>query len=256
MERLRVLIVDDEPLARQGIARLVELDQAAEVVGQSEDGESAVADIRRLHPDLVMLDIQMPGLDGFEVLGRLQEEELPYVVFVTAFDQYALRAFEAHALDYLLKPLDGDRFRDVLARAKNALAMKRSDEFRRRVGSLLKEIPESRNNVRRVMIRSGGRVSFLPASEIEWIEAQGDYVSLHSRGKRHLIRDTLTNLQKQLHGRSFIRIHRSVMVNVDCIKELSPLFHGDYCILLQNGTRLTLSRSFRESFFAALSTPG
>jgi two-component system, LytTR family, response regulator len=247
MDRIRALIIDDEPLARQRVRGLLETEPEVEIAGECTDGVDAVEAIRSLRPDLIFLDVQMPEVDGFAVLERLTPDEMPQVIFVTAFDEHAVRAFEVHALDYLLKPFEDDRFREALRRAQ--LRPEKREEAVRRVMEMLEDVGGVRDGVKRIMIKTGGHITFLRSAEVEWVEAQGDYVSLHSQGKKHLIRENIGDMERQLSPASFVRIHRSTIVNVARIKELQPLFHGDYQVILQDGTRLTLSRSFRERFF-------
>jgi two-component system LytT family response regulator len=249
MERIRTLIIDDEPLARQRVRGLLEADPGVELAGECADGVEAIEVIKSLRPDLVFLDVQMPEVDGFAVLEALEPDEVPLVVFVTAFDEHAVRAFEVHALDYLLKPFEDERFRDALGRARSRQGRTHRDEAVHRVLRMLHEANGAGDGIRRIMIKSGGHITFLRTAEVEWVEAQGDYVSLHSQGKRHLIRENIGDMERQLSPNAFVRIHRSTIVNVSRIKELQPLFHGDYAVVLLDGTRLTMSRSFRERFF-------
>ena len=249
MDRIRTMIIDDEPLARQRIRRLLERDETVEILDDCADGVEAIEAIRSRRPELLFLDVQMPEVNGFDVLEAIAPEEVPLVVFVTAFDEYAVRAFEVHALDYLLKPFEDERFREALDRAK----VHRGEEKRREeVARILTMLGEKRvpgGGIRRIMVRSGGRIAFLRTADIDWIEAQGDYVSLHCQGRKHLIRENIGTLGEQLGADAFARIHRSTIVNIGRIKELQPLFHGDYTVVLHDGTRLTMSRSFREKFF-------
>ncbi len=245
---VRALIVDDEPLARQRLRTLLKGEADVEVVGECSDGHEAVAAVRELRPDLLFLDVQMPVLDGFGVLEALGTEELPAVIFVTAYDLYAIRAFEVNALDYLLKPFDRDRFRKALSRAREQIAKESSSTSGEQLGALLEEVQTGRSGrptLERLVIKSGGRVFFLRADEIDWIEAAGNYLRLHVGSDMHLLRDTMNNLEARLHPDKFLRIHRSTMVNLERVKELQPWFHGDYKVILQDGTELTLSRSYR-----------
>lgn len=248
---VRALIVDDEPLARQRLRTLLKGEPDIEVVGECSDGEEAVAAVRELRPDLLFLDVQMPVLDGFGVLEALGPEQLPAVIFVTAYDTYAIRAFEVNALDYLLKPFDRDRFRKALQRARAQITKEPSAMTGDQLGALLEDIhPEraatgGRPPLERLVIKSSGRVFFLRAEEIDWIEAAGNYLRLHVGNDMHLLRDTMNNLEARLHPDKFLRIHRSTMVNLERVKELQPWFHGDYKVILLDGTELTLSRSYR-----------
>jgi len=253
MDKIRTLIVDDEPLARQGVRRLLETDPEVEVVGECSDGLEAIESIQTVHPDLVFLDIQMPEMNGFEVLDALGPAMMPLVVFVTAYDQHAVKAFEVHALDYLLKPFEKERFEESLGRAKASLREKQQGEIASKIADMLGTVRNERVRGNRLMIKSGGHITFLRAEEVDWVEAQGDYVCLHCQGKKHLVREKIGRMEDQFAGGTFIRIHRSTMVNVGRIKEMQPLFHGDYTVVLNDGTRLTMSRSFREKVFQRLS---
>lgn len=253
MEQIRALIVDDEPLARKGLRRLLEDDAEVEILGECGDGVEAVEHIKGLHPDLVFLDIQMPELDGFAVLDALDTEQFPIVIFVTAYDQHALRAFQVHALDYLLKPFEEERFHEALSRAKAQWRQKTGGHLTRRILEMLDGSREERQTPGRIMVRNAGRITFVRVEEVDWIEAQGDYVCLHCQGKKHLVREKISDMETQLAADRFLRIHRSTIVNIPRIKEMQPLFHGEYAVVLQDGTRLTMSRSFRDRVFERLS---
>jgi len=253
MERIRTLIVDDEPLARKGVRQLLEEDPEVEILGECGDGLEAVEQIKALHPELVFLDIQMPEMDGFAVLDALTPAELPIVVFVTAYDQHALRAFQVHALDYLLKPFEEERFQEALARAKAQLRQNSGSQLTRRIIEMLDGTREERQAPGRIMVRNAGRITFIRVEEVDWIEAQGDYVCLHCQGKKHLVREKISDMETQLAADRFLRIHRSTIVSIPRIKEMQPLFHGEYAVVLHDGTRLTMSRSFRDRVFERLS---
>jgi two-component system LytT family response regulator len=250
--KIRTLIVDDEPLARQRLRRLLDADADIAVVGESGDGEQAVADLRALRPDLVFLDVQMPVLDGFGVLQALNDTPLPVVVFVTAHDRYALKAFEVHALDYLLKPFDKARFAVALERAKTQVRQGSAAALSERFQELLRSAGDRRHVPERLMVKSGGRIYFVRIDDIDWIEAAGNYVRLHVGTEAHLLRDSLTALEAKLDPRRFVRIHRSTIVNLERIRELQPAFHGDYVIILQDGTELALSRGCRDKLEESL----
>ena len=251
--KIRTLIVDDEPLARGNISVLLRLDPGIEIVSECGSGAEALAEIRRAKPDLVFLDVQMPECDGFDVLELLGKDLPPAVVFVTAYDQHALRAFEAGALDYLLKPFDRERFDISWQRAKAQIVHERDGGRDQRILALLEELKAGSNRyLERLVIKSGGRIYFLETNEIDWIEAEGNYVSVHSGKKSHLLRETISSLESQLDPRKFLRIHRSSIVRIDRIKELQPWFHGEYHVILQNGTQLMLSRNYREKLQEAL----
>ncbi len=252
MERIRTLIVDDEPLARRGLRAALQKDNEIEIIDEAADGQEALEKIKAARPDLVFLDIQMPELNGFDVLDGLDSEEIPMVVFVTAFDQYALNAFQVHALDYLLKPYEDERLLEALDRAKAQMRQKNGSSPTQKVQEMLASTRADRAKVGRIMVRSGGRITFVRVDDVDWIEAQGDYICLHTQGKKHLIREKISDMEAQLSPNSFLRIHRSTMVNVTRIREMQPLFHGEYAVVLHDGTRLTMSRSFRDRVFERL----
>ena len=254
---IRVLIVDDEPAARARIRRLLGDESNVEIVGECGDGDSAVKAVAELSPDVLFLDIQMPESDGFDVLERLERKPHPLVVFVTAYDQYALRAFEVHALDYLLKPFDAERFRAAFARVRERLANNERTE-ERLVRALLDELRAGRGElerlvkgepryIERIMVRSQGRITFLRVADLDFLEASGNYVKLHTAKGSHLIRETLSGLEARLDPAQFVRIHRSTIVNLDRVREMQPWFSGDYLVLLHSGAKLKLSRSYREA---------
>lgn len=254
MQPIRALIVDDEPVARDGIRVLLQNDTDVEIVGECANGHEAVRAIGETAPDLVFLDVQMPELDGFGVIEEVGAENMPLVIFVTAYDQYALQAFDVAALDYLLKPYSDERFLTAVDRAKRQIRRGEVGQLTSRLISLLEgqagQFARDRSPARylqRIMLKTGGRLTFLRTEEIDWIEAEGDYVRLHAGGKRHLLRDTMKRLEEQLDPSQFLRTHRSTIVNLDRIKELHPFFHGDYLIVLKDGTELELSRSRRRS---------
>jgi len=256
MKSIGALIVDDEPLARQRVHRLLEGENDITILGECSDGVEAISQIRSRKPDIVFLDVQMPEVDGFDVLGALSQEDMPLVIFVTAYDQHAVRAFEVHAIDYLLKPFEDDRFLQSLQRAREAVQQGTIAASTQRLVELLNETRAERGGTKRIMVRTGGHISFLRTADIDWIEAQGDYVSLHCQGKRHLIRENIGDLEQRVQPEGFIRIHRSTIINITRIKELQPLFHGDYTVVLVDGSRLTMSRSFRERFFERVGEVG
>jgi two-component system LytT family response regulator len=245
--KIRTVIVDDEPLARERLRKLLEAEPDIEVAGECGDGAEAVEVIGRVRPDLVFLDIQMPELDGFGVVEQLDPNRTPEIVFVTAFNQHALKAFEVHALDYLLKPFDRERFQLCLARARTRLRQARSGELNQKLTALLAEVrPPDPKVSDRLAIKTGGKVVFLKTAEIDWIEAADNYVNLHIGAESHLLRETMSTIESRLDAKHFLRVSRSAIVNVDRIKELQPMFHGDYTIILRNGTKLGLSRTYRE----------
>jgi two-component system LytT family response regulator len=251
---IRVLLVDDEPLAREMLREMLEGDQDVTIVGESCNGREALEAIRAHSPDLLFLDVQMPEVGGFEVLASLEKGKIPYVIFVTAYDQYAVRAFEVQALDYLLKPFDQERFDVSWQRAKAQIIRNRNGgvSMDRRILALLEELKAGNKFLERLVIKAGGRIYFLETSEIDWIEAEGNYVSVHSAKKSHMLRETISSLESQLDPKKFVRIHRSAIVRLDFIQELQPWFHGEYRVILQDGTQLTLSRNYRDKLQEAL----
>lgn len=246
------LIVDDEPLGRDLVRHMLAPHPDFRVVGECTDGEKALAAIRRLAPQLVLLDIKMPRLDGMSLLQRLEAGARPLIVFLTAHDTYAIQAFEAHAFDYLLKPFDQDRFDQMIARIRRRLRELEEVRLGQNVRHLLAGAPPAAAAkppaLERIVVRESGRVYFVNVSDIEWLEASGNYVALHVAGGRsHLVHETLAALEAKLDPARFVRIHRSTMVRIDRIKELLPHFNGEYVVLLHDQTRLKLSRSFLES---------
>lgn len=243
---MRVLIVDDEPLARERIRTLLANAPDIEIAGERHDGASAVAAILELEPDLVFLDVQMPELDGFDVIEAIQGSPMPVIIFVTAFDRYAIKAFEVCALDYLLKPFDRDRFEKALARGRAEHDRRAAGDLDARLRSALNEWHGRQKYLDRLVIRDGGRVFFLRVEELDFVEAAGNYLKLHAGREQFLYRETLGRLEASLDPERFARIHRSTLVNVDRVKELHPLFRGDYTVVLRDGRELTLSRSYRD----------
>ena len=261
--KIRTLIVDDEPLARRNLRVLLEKDPQIEIVEECRNGREAVKAIDSLSPDLIFLDIQMPEMDGFDVLTRVGPEHIHAIIFVTAFDQYALKAFDVHALDYLLKPFDDDRFAHALERAKAQIEAREINRVSKRLLALLEERESKRNDSReqkgyltRLMVKVSGRMVLLKIDEIDFIEADGNYVKLHVGRKTHLLREKMHDLEVQLDPAKFVRIHRSIIVNLDRIKELHPHLNGDYIVVLEDGRQLRLSRSRREQLEARLISHG
>lgn len=245
MERMTVLIVDDEPPARQKVRRFLETAPDTTIAGEASDGTEAVARIRALAPDVVVLDVQMPGLDGFGVLAALEDDDLPVVIFATAYDEFAIRAFDVAAVDYLLKPFDGERFRRALDRAREKVAA-RSTEGDAALRALLARVRAADRALERIHVRSGERSYFVPVADIDRIEAAQNYLIMHAGGVSHTVRGTLAGMSGQLDPGRFARIHRAHIVNVDRIRELRPWSHGDYTVILLDGTELPLSRRYRE----------
>jgi two-component system LytT family response regulator len=244
--KIRTLIVDDESLARERLRQLLESEPEIQLVGECADGQEAVAAIEKESPDLIFLDIQMPELDGFGVLEAITAEPAPVIVFVTAHDKFALRAFEVHAVDYLLKPFDRERFRKALGRALDRVKHRQSADPKTAQSAVLAELKPPAKPLERLAIKTGGKVIFVKLDEIDYIEAAHNYVELHVQKQSHLLRETLNSIEARLPADKFVRISRSVMVNIECVKELQPLFYGEYTVTLQNGVRLTLSRRYRD----------
>lgn len=243
MDGLRVLVVDDEPPARRKIVRFLERDPAVAAVREARNGEEAIGVIERERPDLVFLDVQMPGLDGFDVLRRIPSHAVPLIVFVTAYDRFAVQAFEVEAVDYLLKPFDEARFQAALGRAKVRHA--RADDLASQVRSLLNRVDES-TALTRILVKGPNRATLLPVQDIAWMESASNYVKLHVRDEVHLLRDTLEHLGSQLDPSIFVRVHRSHLVNLDHVKAFHAWSHGDYVIELRDGTELRMSRRYRD----------
>lgn len=253
--KIRALIVDDEPLARRRIRSLLAHDSGVDVIGECSDGYNAVSSISDLNPDLVFLDIQMPRMDGFEVIKTIGPERMPTVIFVTAYDQYALKAFEVNALDYLLKPYDRRRFQKTLERAKASISGLQSGNVNNQLLSLLGNLRREREIPDRFIIKSGGRVVFLRVEEIDWMCAVGNYVRLQVGRDSHMMRETMTGMEAKLNPDSFMRIHRSTIVNLDRVKEVQPWAKGEYVVIMRDGARLIMSRRYRERLNELLNKP-
>jgi two-component system, LytTR family, response regulator len=243
---IRALIVDDEPLAREGLKLHLAKDKDVTVAGEAGEGKRAAAMIVALKPDLVFLDVQMPGLDGFQVVEAVAPTHLPTVVFATAYDQYAIKAFEVHAIDYLLKPFSAERFATALHKAKEEISARGSHDSRRRLLQMIADRAGAAVHMQRFVIRCGEGYRLVPAADVASFEAQGNYVRLKTGSGQHLLRITMAELEKRLDPKRFARIHRSTMVNIDRIKEITPAWHGDFEVLLTDGQRLRLSRNFRD----------
>lgn len=254
-KKIRTVIVDDEELGRDRMRSLLDMQPDVEVIAVCTDGPMAVEAIDRAQPDLVFLDVQMPGMDGFEVVENLEPTRLPAIVFVTAHDGHAIRAFEVHALDFLLKPFDQTRFEKALERARGQLARNPSKApvIDSRIVSLLEELHEERRYPERLIVKSSGRVFFVRTEDIDWVEASGNYVKIHTKNEAHLLRESMKNMEAKLDPKIFVRIHRSAIVNIDRIKELEPWFHGEYIVIMRDGTRLTASRVFSDRLSALIS---
>jgi two-component system LytT family response regulator len=247
---IRTLIVDDEPLAREGLRVRLAREADVEIVGEAIDGVAAIESIRALTPDLVFLDVQMPGFGGFDVLDRVSETHLPVVIFVTAYDQYALKAFDVHALDYLLKPFSEARFTLALERARQALLSEVDRDADRRIAALLATRGDAasppKSYLTRLPVKDRDRYLLLRIEEVNWIEAAQNYVQIHARRSEFLIRTTMAEIEAQLDPARFARIHRSTLVNLDRIREIRPGWHGDFDVVLEDGTQLKLSRHYRD----------
>lgn len=265
MERIRALIVDDEVNARKGVRTLLARDPEVEVVGECGDGRAAIAEIERLAPDLVLLDVQMPHGDGFEVLEALDLERPPILIFITAWDSYALKAFEVSALDYLLKPFSDERFYQALGRAKGQHRERRAREFGRQLSALVENYrragqgeggadaaPQGGEPLRRFLIKAGGEVNFVPVEEVDWLEAVGYYTRIHAGRKSYLLRGNLGQIEARLDPREFARIHRSTVVNLKRVRRLKDLFKGECLAVLPDGTELKVSRRCRRRLEALL----
>ena len=257
--KIKTIIVDDEPLARRNLRVLLERDPQIEILDECRNGREAVKAINTLSPDLIFLDIQMPEMDGFDVLARVGPEHIQAIIFVTAFDQYALKAFDVHALDYLLKPFDDERFARALERAKSQIAAREINQLSERLLALLEERETERKGLKpeeryltRLMIKASSRMMLLKVDEIDFIEADGNYAKLHAGRKTHLLREKMNDLEGRLDPAKFVRIHRSVIVNLERIKEMHPHFNGDYVVVLEDGRQLRLSRTRREQLEARL----
>jgi two-component system, LytTR family, response regulator len=246
MVRTRVLVADDEPLARERLRMLLAQEEWVDIVGECHSGGDAIKAIQELQPDLVFLDVQMPDATGFDVIESIGAARMPAVIFVTAYDRYALRAFDVRALDYLLKPFDRERFQQALGRARQQLQHQTQGDLERRLIQLVSDLREPQQKADRLVVKSGGRVFFVRTADIDWIEAAGNYVKLHVGGETHLLRETMTAIEAQIDADLFFRIHRCHIVNIERVQELQPWFNGEYVVCLRSGARLTLSRGYRE----------
>ena len=243
---IRALIVDDERLARRRIREMLEGDREIEIVGEPSNGPAAVEAVRQHSPDLMFLDVQMPGMDGFEVLQTLRNERLPLIVFITAYDQYALRAFEACAVDYILKPFDRARFGRAVEQSKTRIRQERRVDLTQRLLALLENLKQPPMYPERMAIKDGGRIVYVKTNSIEWVEADGNYVRIHAGKNTYHLLGAISSLEAQLDPKKFRRIHRATLVNIDCIRELQPWFNGCYRVILHSGVELSLSRGYRE----------
>lgn len=258
MSDMRAIVVDDEKPARMRLLELLQREPDVEVVGTASHGREAIEMVRRLKPSLLFLDVQMPQLDGFGVLEELGPDELPVTIFVTAYDKYAIQAFEAHAVDYLLKPFSDERFEDALARARQYLdraeAYELAEELRA-AGQERQSVDQQSGYLERLVLKANGCVTFIDVGDVEWIEAAGVYVYLHVGPKVHLYRSSVTQLLQRLDPRAFVRIHRSTVVNTSRIRELHARSHGDFTVILKNGSELVMSRGYRSQLETWLRQP-
>ena len=244
---IRTLIVDDEPLARSKIRTFLASEEDFDVVGECGCGTEAIAAIEQQTPDLVFLDVQMPELDGFSVIEAIGALRMPTTVLVTAFDQYAVKAFDFHAVDYLLKPFDRPRFREALGQIHHQLDRADTHRLNRQLAALLDDLKKANDHVERLAVKTSSGISFVSTNELHWVDAAGNYVRLNTQdGESHLLRETLTALEKRLDPKRFVRVHRSTIVNVEHIKEIRAQSHGEHLIIMETGQRLTLSRGYRE----------
>lgn len=245
-EKIQALIIDDEPPARSVIRKMLAEDTDVEIVGECSNGVEAIESIQKFSPDLLFLDIEMPEMDGFALLESFDEEKMPAVIFVTAYNQYAVKAFEVSAVDYLLKPFDHERMEKALEKAKTNLRERSDAERSGQVLELLQQLNTKQEMLERFVVKNNGRVLLISCEDVDWIEASGNYVLLHAGGKNHILRETMKRIEKRLDPNKFLRIHRSTIVNIDSIKELQTHFNGEHLVILKSGNELTLSRRYRE----------
>lgn len=244
--KINTIIVDDEPLARKRILRLLAQETDVEIIAECGDGLAAISAINEHQPDLIFLDVQMPEISGFDVLSELDSQTVPAVIFVTAYDQFTIQAFDAHAVDYLLKPFSEERFRQAVSRARQRLGTNCHVSTDKGLLNLLDHLKLTNSFLERLIINYKNRLIIVPVDDVEWVETYGNYLKIHTGGKTHLLRETMNNLTSRLNPEKFIRIHRSTLVNLDRIKELQPMFGGQYTVLMRDGTELTLSRNYRK----------
>lgn len=253
---IRAIIVDDEPLAREKVQLFANGETDLEIVDVCKNGHEAVASFQKFKPELLFLDIQMPEMTGFEVLQQLNVNPLPGIIFITAYDEFALRAFEFHALDYLLKPYDRERFKKAVEYARESITSHTQSEITtEQIKTLLDSMKQSPSKLERLIVKTNGRIVFLRIEEIDWMEAAGNYVKLHVGNESHLVRETMNSLEEKLNPQKFIRIHRSTIINIEKIKELQPYFNGEYKVVLHNNTHVILSRGFKDNFTKVLGKP-
>jgi two-component system, LytTR family, response regulator len=249
--KIRVLIVDDEPLARRGIRQLLETEKDFEIAGEAANGREAISTLHKLKPDLIFLDVQMPLLDGFSFVEKIGAENLPEIVFVTAYDEHAIRAFEINALDYLLKPIDPERFVKTLNRVRERIKDAQNKELDEKLITLLKNLDSARGEQEtypeRIAVKEAERITFINVKDINWISSEGNYVRLHTKNKIHLMRETMDKIERKLDPQIFLRLRRSTIVRIEQIKELHPLFNGEFAVILRDDTKLSSSRRYRQN---------
>jgi two-component system LytT family response regulator len=244
--KITVMIVDDEPLARHGLREIIGSEKDLMIVAEAADGEEALRSIAKHSPDVVFLDIQMPEVDGFDVISALPKKKIPLVVFVTAYDEFAVKAFESHALDYVLKPFDAERIRSALHRVREMIRLKTNAAYSVKILEALQSRHSPKKYIERIMVRNAGKISFVPVDEVLWIEAAADYIVLHTKNGKHTTREMIGSIEQQLDPSRFVRIHRSSIVNLSSIRELRPEHHGDMIALMIDGSKICVSRSYRE----------
>lgn len=250
--KIKVLIVDDEPLARRGICQLLENESDFVVSGEASNGHEALSEIKKFSPDLVFLDINMPLVDGFSFLEKIPPKEFPEIVFVTAYDEHAIRAFEAGAIDYVLKPINEERFQKTLERIRYRLSSDEKNVLDDKINSLIDLLkPEQNIYLQRVTIKENGRISFLEVEKINWISSLGNYIEIHTSKEKFILRETMDGIERKLNPNDFLRIRRSKIVRISQVKELQPLFNGEFTVLLFDGTELTSSRRYRKNLETA-----
>jgi len=249
---IKTLIVEDDPLARKRIESLLKLDPKIEIAGSCQDGEAAVAAISRKNPDLVFLDIQLPKMDGFEVLKSIDPKRIPQIIFATAFDQYAVKAFDHHAIDFLLKPFDDQRFFTALAAAKERILRNDSETISDRVQALLAYLKREEVFLKRILIKADNRIHIIPVEDIQWFEADGYNIKIFNLTESFKLRKTMKEIEQKLDPRIFLRIHRSYIINMDYIKEIQEWFKGDYLVILKSGKKLTISKNYYRKVISRL----
>ena len=253
---IRAIIVDDEPLAREKVKLFAQNEADIDIIDTCANGFEALTSCQQKKPDLIFLDIQMPEMNGFEFLEQISPAPFPGIIFITAYDEFALKAFEFHALDYLLKPYDRERFSKAVEHARTSLRSKViTEDPDEQIKALLNSMKHPAAVLDRLIVKSGGRVIFLRIEEIDWMEAAGNYVKLHTGNETHLVRETMNNLEQQLPPQKFIRVHRSTIVNIEKIKELQPYFNGEYKVILHNNAHVIMSRGFKDNFTKVLGKP-